>query len=145
MTVAEASKLVQGFEDGTYPASSWTHHAHFVMALWYVYHHPLPEAQRCIKEGIKKYNIMTGGKNTDEAGYHETITEFYIRTIVQYLLSNIENNDLGMLLRQLDKQDFVQKQYPYKFYKKETLMSKRARREWVEPDLKSELQLIQAD
>lgn len=139
MTSLEASKLVKGFEDGTYPASQWSHYDHFVMALWYTYYKPLPEARVLIKEGIKKYNEMNGGENTDNAGYHETITEFYIRIIIQYQLLHVNGSDIELLLKELDNQDFVKKDFPFEFYRKETLMSKTARKEWVKPDLKSDM------
>jgi len=135
MTTDEASRLIEGFEDGTWPAKEWTHQAHFVMALWYTFHYPLSEARSRIKEGIKKYNLATGGQNTEDAGYHETITEFYIRTVVNYLLEFGQDKSFFELLGALEGQPFVAKEFPFRFYSKERLMSREARARWVEPDL----------
>ena len=134
MKYSDAKILVAGFEDGTYPAKEWTHKAHFVMALWYTYHEPLFRAKKLIKEGIKKYNVLNGGKNTDDSGYHETITEFYFRVIVRYQLEHAEKHDFEGLLAALDKQEFMGKEYPLRFYSKELLMSNEARKRWVAPD-----------
>jgi len=134
MKLAATKEMIQQFEAGTYPKEQWTHYSHFVMALWYCYHQPLQTAIRSIKEGIKKYNISVGGKNTDEAGYHETITVFYISQIMQFLVHEDESAGLEDLLTQLEYQPFLTKEYPYKFYSKDTLMSKEARKRWVAPD-----------
>lgn len=137
MDYREAEKLVKGFESGTYPASDWNHYAHFVMALWYTYHHPVAEARRLIKDGIKKYNEAVGGKNTEDAGYHETITEFYFRVMLHYQLGFSEGSSLDSLLDALQNQPFLQKDFPFKFYSKELLMSRHARATWVAPDLQT--------
>lgn len=135
MDYNEAKKLVEGFEDGSFPASEWTHKAHFVMALWYLCHHPLNEARVKIKEGIKKYNVLNGGKNTEDSGYHETITEFYIQVLVRFQLEFVMHTSIEDLLATLESQAFLEKDYPFRFYSKELLMSREARKSWVEPDL----------
>jgi hypothetical protein len=43
---------------------------------------------------------------------------------MQYLAHGDESAELEDLLAQLDHQPFLAKEYPYKFYSKETLMSK---------------------
>lgn len=127
--------MVQGFEKGTLPTTEWTHKAHFVMALWYTVHFPIAEARTRIKKGIKVYNVATGGRNTEDSGYHETITELYIRTIVQYQLSFAGQYDFRTLLDSLEAQPFLERNFPFHFYSKELLMSREARKKWVEPDI----------
>lgn len=136
MTLKQAKELVTGFEDGSFPKEEWTHEAHFVMALWYTYDEPIPKARGLIKEGIKKYNLSQGGKNTDNSGYHETITELYIKVIVQYQLSFADEYSFESLLSKLNQQEFMEKNFPFRFYTKELLMSKEARKNWVEPNKK---------
>ncbi len=134
MKSEEAEKLIAEFEKGTLPKEKWTHHAHFVMALWYCYHLPLPVAVARIKDGIKQYNIAIGGVNTDDAGYHETITLFYIYAINHYIVHAIDKNNLDKLLADLNVQPFVAKDFPLQFYSSELLMSSRARKGWIHPD-----------
>ena len=142
MEFQKVKELIKGFEGGTFPAEKWTHEAHFLMALWYLYHHPISEAKKYIKDGIKNYNLSVGGKNTDEEGYHETITEFYIRVMVQYILSFDEGTKLEVMLDDLQGQPFMDKGFPFRYYTKEKLMSKAARKEWVAPDLDHELSFL---
>jgi hypothetical protein len=104
------------------------------MALWYCSHQPLPLAIQSIKEGIKKYNISVGGVNTDDAGYHETITLFYTRLIIQYLLQSNDAGCFETIFNQLDDQAFLAKDFPLQYYSKELLMSKEARKNWTAPD-----------
>jgi hypothetical protein len=136
MTYKEAQQLVKGFEACTWPASKWTHFAHFVMAAWYIYHHPLVEARKLIKNGIKKYNICNGGKNTAEEGYHETTTEFYFQAIIQFQLEFVQDIGFENFLRELSSTTIIHKDFLLGFYTKELLMSKEARVSWEIPDLK---------
>lgn len=135
MTAVEAKELVQQFESCKLPKEKWTHEAHFVMALWYCWHKPLPLAIQFIKEGIKRYNISVGGSNTDHSGYHETITVFYTRLIINYVLQPDSTNRFETKLDRLWQQEFLKKDCPLKYYSRERLMSNEARREWVSPDI----------
>src|SRR5688572_6983832 len=137
MTTEQAKELVKQFETCSLPKEKWTHEAHFVMALWYCSHQPLPIALQSIREGIRKYNISIGGANTDHSGYHETITGFYARVIINYLLRNHRTQRFENILTSLFQQPFLVKDFPLQYYSKELLMSKEARREWVPPDIQS--------
>ena len=72
----EVECFVQQFEALTLPKTSWTHVAHFVVGLWYLSHHPLPDAIERIRKGIFRYNEAVGTINSDTSGYHETLTLF---------------------------------------------------------------------
>lgn len=135
MTATEAKDLIDQFENGTLPKEKWTHEAHFVMALWYCCLQPLPLAMESIKAGIKKYNVSIGGQNTDHSGYHETITAFYTRVIVNYILQTSTSKQFENKLESLWQQEFLQKEFPFKYYSRELLMSKAARSAWVAPDI----------
>ena len=134
MTLDKAVILVEQFERGTLPKEKWTHAAHFIMAAWYCAGTPIPEAVEKIREGIKRYNVSVGGKNTDSSGYHETITLFYAMTIARYLITTgvceLTDESLSLFLAQ----PFLAHDYILQFYSKELLMSTTARRSWVEPD-----------
>jgi hypothetical protein len=134
MDLKKASTLIEGFEDCTLPKEQWTHVAHFIMALWYCLKLPLPQAVPTIRNGIKRYNLSVGGQNTDVAGYHETITLFYIKTIAGYLVTKgitvLTDEEIAAFL----KQPFLAKDYMLRWYSKELLMSSEARCGWVEPD-----------
>src|SRR4030095_9883133 len=137
MTVEQAKDLVTQFETCSLPKEKWTHEAHFVMALWYCSHLPIPLAMQSIRNGIKKYNLSVGGANTDDSGYHETITVFYTRMIITYLLKNNTTPGFEHKLAGLFQQSFLVKDFPLQYYSKNRLMSKEARKEWIPPDIQS--------
>lgn len=130
-------KLIEQFERCTLPKEEWTHERHFIMAFWYCVNFPLPQAVQKIREGIKTYNVSVGGENTDVSGYHETITLFFTRAVAEYVMTAgisavTEETIAGLVL-----QSFLKKDYIYRFYSEEVLMSKEARREWKEGDKRS--------
>ena len=135
MTAKEAKELVHQFENGGLPKEKWTHEAHFIMALWYCCQQPLPQAIESIKEGIKKFNSSVGGENTDHSGYHETITVFYTRHIINYVLQTGADKQFESKLNGLWQQEFLKKDFPFKYYSRELLKSKEARKNWLAPDL----------
>ena len=135
MTAIEAKELVHQFENGGLAKEKWTHEAHFIVALWYCCRQPLPQAIESIKEGIKKYNSSIGGENSDHSGYHETITVFYIRQIINYVLQTCVDKQFESKLKNLWLQEFLAKDFPLTYYSRELLMSKEARRNWLAPDL----------
>jgi len=142
MNSIAAAAMIRDFELGIYPKEKWSHQAHFIMAFWYCYHKPIPEAIRSIKEGIKHYNVSVGGHNTADAGYHETITVFFTRQVIGFLSQAADAADIDSLLEELLAQPFLEKDHMLNYYKKETLMSREARKQWVEPDLHREKVLI---
>ena len=131
----KAAWLVAQFEKGTLPKEEWTHTAHFVMAFWYCTQFPLPQAIEKIITGIKAYNIAIGGQNTDESGYHETITLFYISTICDYLITAEVSALTDEALAAFLQQPFLAKDFIHQFYSTPLLKSKQARQHWVAPDL----------
>jgi hypothetical protein len=84
-TLTEIKNLVRAFEDCTLPRSCWTHQAHLSVALWYLTHFSEEEAIKCMRDRIRNYNTTIGIKNTNDSGYHETITLFWMQIILSYL------------------------------------------------------------
>jgi hypothetical protein len=133
-SLEEIQRLIEGFENGSWPATEWTHHAHLTMGLWYLSRHELPTAKALICDGIKKYRLARGEQNTDTDGYHETITLFYIWFVKKYLTT------VDPKLSQVELTNNFCTQYgdyklAFEYYSKDLLMSVEARRNWVEPDL----------
>jgi hypothetical protein len=127
-------KLIEQFENCTLPKEEWTHENHFVVALWYCIKCPLPEAIQKISNGIKKYNESVGGQNTDDAGYHETITLFYTSAVADYLITRKITSVTAEILHDFLQQPFLKKEFISRFYSQEYLMSKEARLQWRAPD-----------
>jgi hypothetical protein len=132
----EIKDLVMKFETCTLPASLWTHQAHLEVALWYLLHYSREEAKQRMHEGIFQYNIAMGGKNTDQSGYHETITLFYLEALERFLKDICKSLSFRRLVNDLIDSRYTDKNLPFEYYTKELLMSAQARREWVVPDKK---------
>lgn len=135
-TAADVCRLVRGFEECTLAREEWTHHAHLVVALWYLLRHEEAEARALIRLGIRRYNEAGGVKQTKTSGYHETITLFYIRIINRFLSTSRPDCTLTMLVNSLIN-IYGDKNLPLKYYSRERLLSWEARTGWLEPDLRA--------
>lgn len=135
-TSADVLRLVRKFENCTLPRAEWTHHAHLVVALWYLMRHEEAKAESLIRDGIQRYNEANGIKQTTTGGYHETITLFYIRVIGKFLSTASPDCTLMMLVNSLIHV-CGDKKLPLEYYSRERLMSWEARTGWLEPDLKA--------
>ncbi|MDJ1494671.1 hypothetical protein QNI19_17120 [Cytophagaceae bacterium DM2B3-1] len=135
LTAADIRELIYGFESGTLPKEKWTHEAHLLMALWYLWSYSSDEAIPRICEGIQKYNIASGGQNTDTSGYHETLTLFWISVVAKFLEKHILETSIEALANQLVEEKYPTS-LPLNYYSREQVFSVQARKEWVEPDIK---------
>jgi hypothetical protein len=119
----------------TLPKSEWTHEAHLATTLWLIVERPDIVPERDLPHLIRRFNESIGGVNSDTEGYHETITQCFLRGVRGYLartdaaLPLVEKVN-GLLLAEEGQRDL-----PLRFYSPERLFSPEARRGWVEPDL----------
>jgi hypothetical protein len=77
--------FIAAFEAGTWPAAEWKHAHHLAMATCYVMMYGRDEALRRARVNIAKYNESQGGQNTEDSGYHETLTVFWIDVVADAL------------------------------------------------------------
>jgi hypothetical protein len=132
---SEVERLLAGFEDCSLPKPMWTHRAHLAVALCYCERQSHEQAMRSMREGIRRYNVATGGANTDTGGYHETITRFYI-WLVDHCLRSGKLVDGGLAGRANGLySNYGARDLPLRHWSQERLMSVQARHDWVEPDL----------
>lgn len=132
-TELEILNLVDKFGNCTLPVQEWTHEAHLVTALWFNKTYEEFEAICYLRSGIITYNIATGGQNTPEKGYHETLTIFWCKIIREFINKNRELA-LVDLCETLFKSEWTSKDLPLQFYSRDLLFSVKARARWVEPD-----------
>ena len=56
--------------------------AHVCVGAWFVSRFSLEEAGWRIRSGMRRLNeCLGGGRTTEASGFHETLTEFWIRAI----------------------------------------------------------------
>ena len=134
VAVSETDRLAEAFVDCTLPKEQWTHHAHLRVGLWHLLRYPPAEALALLRERIKRYNIARGGVNTDSAGYHETITRFYVWLIARFVAAADRAEPEDELAERLVR-EYGDRDWPLRYYSRDRLLSAEARRGWVEPDL----------
>ncbi len=92
-----------------------------------------------MRSRIRRFNESKGGINDDQNGYHETMTVFWLAAIKHYAAD--EQGNLNWNQEMLDdlifNEELSSRNLWTKFYSKELMMSVKARREYVEPDIQS--------
>lgn len=130
----EIARIARGMVDCTLPKTEWTHRGHFSAALWLAAHPDVLAREGGMAVLIRRYNVATGVANTDSGGYHETITRASMAGAAGTLAAH-PGMPLGAVLDALMAGPLGDKRWPFAYWTEELLMSPRARREWVEPDL----------
>lgn len=83
---------------------------------------------------IRAYNEATGVPNTDEGGYHETITQASLRAAAAFLCALPEATPLHAACNALMASPLGRTDWLLSYWSKGLLFSVAARRGWVEPD-----------
>lgn len=133
-TSISIESLIQRFETQELPAIEWTHEAHLVVAVWYSSQYSEAETLKRVRRQICLHNESTETPNTDTQGYHETLTQFWLKTARQFLADN-PSTELADICNAFIQSDQGSRSYPLQYYSKALLFSVRARHQWVAPDL----------
>ena len=118
----------------TLPKSEWTHEAHLSTCAWLILERPDVAPERDLPDLIRGYNESVGGVNDATQGYHETITQIFIRA-VRGQIATTEGRPLHERVNTLLLSPQGRRDWPLRFYSRELLFSREARLGWVEPDL----------
>ncbi len=135
MAESQTERIAAAFCERTLPKDQWTHEAHLRVGLWHLLHYSPEETLAHLRGRIMAYNEATGGENTDSAGYHETITRFFVWRIAMFVAEADCTRPIDDLAEELI-QLLGDKRAPLAYYSRERIMSIEARRGWVEPDLR---------
>lgn len=129
-SVAEIAAVVRGFETCTIALADFNHRAHLVVALWYLTHDPLPEATARMRQGLLRFLAHYG-----EQGYHETITQFWLKLVRRFLDQADTARPLPDLANEL-LAHCPDAQLLYAHYSRALIQTETAKTAWVEPDLR---------
>jgi GNAT superfamily N-acetyltransferase len=127
--------FVERFRARSLPKEDWTHHAHLVVGLWHLLRHPFAEALSLLRTGIRAYNEAIGVANTDDSGYHETLTGFFLHALSLHADGCSAGGPRSELFNGLATSRLRDKALPLIFYSRSRIMSREARHGWIEPDL----------
>jgi hypothetical protein len=78
---AAIRRVGTAFLDHSLPAAEWTHEAHIATCAWLHIERPDIDPPRDLPRLISAFNLAKGGVNDDSSGYHETITQAYVRGV----------------------------------------------------------------
>jgi hypothetical protein len=129
-SVDEIRSLVSEFEACSFHPSEFRHHQHLAVVLWYVASLPYDDASERMKCGIQRLAASYG-----KTGYHETITEFWLRMVRGFLPEGERAESIAVLANQLIEK-YADKNLILDYYSAELLASPEAKSGWVEPDVK---------
>ena len=132
---AEIAEIGEGLIHRSLPVERWTHAAHWAAAVWILTRRPDLEAERDMPGLIAAYNLSRGGENTDEAGYHETITQASIRATRAFLAQLPAGTSLLGAVNALIASPVGRSDWLLTYWSRDLLFSVAARRGWVEADL----------
>lgn len=125
----------EGLLARTLPKPEWTHEAHLAACLWLLRERPDFVPERDMPGTISAYNLAVGTENTDSSGYHETLTQLYIKGVRAFAETLPSGTTLVDAVNALLESEIGDRNWPLCFYSKDRLFSVEARRGWVEPDL----------
>jgi hypothetical protein len=130
---AAVRHVAAGLVDRTLPRAEWTHEAHLAACCCLVLEYTdfLPEQD--LPGTIRAYNEAVGGVNSDSEGYHETITQLFIRSVRAHLAECVHGS-LAERVNALLASPRGRRDWPLRFYSPELLFSVVARRGMVSPD-----------
>ncbi len=128
--------LVARFMAAQVPRPEWTHTAHLTVGAWHVSQFGFDEALSRLRVGIRRLNESNGVENTATGGYHESITRAYAVLLDAFLRTFPPETSLALRVEAILQSALARRDVLLTFFRQETLMSVRAREEWVEPDLR---------
>lgn len=132
----QLEKIVLQFNETTLPKESWTHEAHLAVACWHCSNFSEKAALTILRQKIIQYNEVIGTLNSENSGYHETLTVFWLNLVRRFLKAR-KYPPLAETINDLHEAGLVDPYIPLHYYSMEKLFDRKARMQWEEPDLKS--------
>jgi hypothetical protein len=135
------------FESLDLPWEQWTHRSHLRVAYLYLTQYPLEKAIDRVRAGIQAHNNANPEKIKPGSGYHETITQAFIRMLHPMIELYGRRKPDPTNARDASAEfyaseqffdanpQFTSKRILFLYYTEELLMSDEARRCFVPPDL----------
>jgi hypothetical protein len=130
---ASITRIGEGLIAASLPKAEWTHAAHVAAAAHIIAERPELDAEEAMPGLIRRYNIATGGVNSDTMGYHHSITLASLAA-VRAGLALAPADNLAVQVNWLLAGLLGDKAWPERFWVPETLFSVAARVRWVAPD-----------
>jgi len=132
---SEIREVIAKFENLEFGLQEFTHARHLTVASWYLCTLTREDALVRMRIGLQRFIA-----HHRRQGYHETITRFWMELLGEFLrnlpeaMSKVERINRAV-------EAYGDKEILFRYYSREFVMSDVARKEWVEPDIRSWSQL----
>jgi hypothetical protein len=125
--------FVHRWQAGRLTKAEWTHGAHVGTAAYFAFDLEAEALFSRMKSGIIHHNESVGTANTEDHGYHETLTRFWVETIVEFVRSRSFSTRFEAVKHatKFFGEDRDRQRWYYSF---DVVRDRRARREWIKPD-----------
>lgn len=124
--------LLRGFEAASLPRDAWTHRAHLRTAYLHLLRQPLPEALERFRRFLRALNAAHAAPEELRRGYHETLTQAWLRLAAAALRARGPAADSGAFCDR--HPELLVKGRIEVHYSLERLFSAEAKIAFVEPD-----------
>ncbi|HET8906413.1 MAG TPA: hypothetical protein VFN11_05550 [Ktedonobacterales bacterium] len=124
-------EFVQAFLSGSLPQGDFHHRDHLRLAWVLVRLTGRDEAMKRITSGIRYFATEHGHAEK----YHETMTRFWVRIVAHAVAARPDITTFDGFLAAYPL--LLEKDLPYRHWRRETMLSSDARARWVEPDLQA--------
>ena len=123
--------FVEAFLTGSLPPQQFHHRDHLRLAWALVRLTGVDEATRRITSGIRYFAARHGHAEK----YHETMTQFWVRVVGHAVAAQPDITTFDAFLAAFPL--LLEKELPYRHWRRETMLSSTARAQWVEPDIQA--------
>lgn len=122
-------ELLRAFHQGSLAPTGFHHRDHLHLTWGLVTQHGEAIATRVICAGIQRLAMRHGQAEK----YHETLTRFWVRAVALHIAQHPEITTFDDFVTAFPQ--LLDKELPYRHWRRETMGSPQARAQWVEPDL----------
>lgn len=126
-------QFVSEFEACRRPLDYWHHRDHIKLAYLYLCQYPFDEALAKLRVGIKAHNATHNITEAITSGYHETMTQAWLRLVHLVICEYGQEEDADAFYEA--HPELSQTKTLRLFYSRERIVSAEAKATFVEPDL----------
>lgn len=123
------NEFVQAFLSGSLPPVQFHHRDHLRLAWSLVRQRGVEAASGAIAAGIQQFAAAHG----QAAKYHETLTRFWVHIVGHLVEARPDVAEFSTFLATYPQ--LLDKDLPYRHWRRETMGTAAARMRWIEPDL----------
>jgi hypothetical protein len=132
-SMTDDERFLQEFEASRLPKDQWHHQQHIMVAYLYLCRYTFPVAMDRLRDRIKALNAAHQVPEHQTSGYHETMTQAWLR-LVSLTLKQFGPAASAESFY-LEHPELSQTKVLRLFYSRELIMSMEAKHAYVQPDL----------